>query len=124
MSEPPVGASSGLVDEAASEQRTRLVAEVKRLRGLRADLDREWRQLRWSVIPTLLAIPAFFVWGPIGSSLVILAVASIVVTAAYLILVRRKEYEGDIRIVQREIAILDRDASGSGSALGSATSAG
>jgi hypothetical protein len=32
------------------------------------------------------------------------------VTAAYLILVRRKEYEGDIRIVQREIAILDRDA--------------
>ncbi len=124
MSEPPVGASSGLVDEAASEQRTRLVAEVKRLRGLRADLDREWRQLRWSVIPTVLAIPAFFVWGPIGSSLVILAVASIVVTAAYLILVRRKEYEGDIRIVQREIAILDRDASGSGSALGSATSAG
>lgn len=110
MSEPAVGASSALVDEAASEQRTRLVAEVKRLRGLRADLDREWRQLRWSVIPTFLAIPAFFVWGPIGSSLVILAVASIVVTAAYLILVRRKEYEGDIRIVQREIAILDRDA--------------
>lgn len=98
------------MDEAASEQRERLVAEVKRLRGLRADLDREWRQLRWSVIPALLALPAFFFWGPIGSAMVILAVASIVVTAAYLILVRRKEYEGDIRIVQREIAILDHSA--------------
>ncbi|MCB9599645.1 MAG: hypothetical protein H6722_06985 [Sandaracinus sp.] len=93
-----------------SKQRERLVAEVARLRKLRKDLDREWRGLRWSAIPTLLAIPAFFLWGVIGSSLVILGVGSIVVTAAYLILVRRKEYEGDIRIVQREIAILDHAA--------------
>ena len=101
------------VNDEANAQRQKLVAEVKRLRGLRSDLDREWRQLRWAAIPSLLAVPAFFLWGPIGSSLVILAVASIVVTAAYLIGVRRKEYEGDIRIVQREIAILDRDASSS-----------
>ncbi len=91
----------------------KLVAEVKRLRGLRSDLDREWRQLRWAVAPSFLAAPAYFVWGPIGSALVALAVASVVVTAAYLIGVRRKEYEGDIRIVQREIAILDRDAASS-----------
>jgi hypothetical protein len=101
------GASPDRVSDEDEAQRERLVREVKRLRGLRADLDREWRNLRWSVIPMALAIPAFFMWGVIGSSLVILAVLSIVVTAAYLIGVRRREYEGDIRIVQREIAILD-----------------
>ena len=94
----------------SGSERQRLVDEVQRLHGLMGDLDREWRQLRRLLFGNLAAIPALVVWGPIAAALVVLGVTSIVITAAYLIGVHRREYQGELLDVRRRIAVLDRRA--------------
>ncbi|MAC25239.1 MAG: hypothetical protein CMN31_10115 [Sandaracinus sp.] len=88
-------------------EREKVEGEIERLRGLRKDLDRDWSHLKYYAIPMVLAGPAFFLWGAIASSLVVLGTASVLATAAYLIGVRRKEYEGEIELWQEQLGRLE-----------------
>ncbi|MBX3247405.1 MAG: hypothetical protein KF901_09500 [Myxococcales bacterium] len=97
---------------APDSRKARLEGEVSRLRGLRADLERDWRRLPWYMSPAVGGLPAFFVWGPFVSSTIVAGSVTLTMSAAYLIGVRRKEYDSDIREVLREIAILDAAAEG------------
>ncbi|MEO0323556.1 MAG: hypothetical protein AAF447_11410 [Myxococcota bacterium] len=83
----------------------KLEAELARLRGHLAALKSDWERLRYTPALVLLAVPAFFVAGPLGAALTLLLVLSLIATAAYLIGVRRREYAGEIAEVKRELTL-------------------
>lgn len=83
-------------------ERERLVSnEVARLQTMLGDLDRDWGYIRWSAALLPLGGVAYMVYGIFAFSIWILLVVSFLVTAAYLIGVRRKEYESEIELLNR-----------------------
>ena len=88
-------------------QREKFVAEIERLKRLRASLDQDWSRTRYLGIFLPLAVPAGYVWGPVAAGLVVGLVVSLVATTLYLIGVRQREYTGEIELYERDLKRLD-----------------
>jgi len=83
-----------------SEKQELMEAELTRIEGLLEELDEDWQKVRYTFVLLLAAIPAFLLYGPIGSSLTILTVVSLAGTSYYLIGVRKAEYRGEMEEIR------------------------
>lgn len=95
---------------AVSEKREMMEAELVRLEGLLADLEKDWQKVPYAFVLLIGAIPAYMKYGTLGSSVTILAVVSLVATSYYLIGVRKAEYRGEmeeIRMGMERLAALE-----------------
>ena len=75
---------------------------IHRLEREKAQLEDEMTRvprLMWSIA---LAVPAFFLWGALGFVLTALASMALVATAYYLLYVRIREAQGELRDLAME----------------------
>ncbi len=68
-----------------------IAAEIDRLKDEAKILERDWRRIPFLFAFILFAGPAHWIWGPTAAFYAILCVPCLVITAAYLIGVRRRE---------------------------------
>ena len=88
-------------------QRELMEAEILRLEELRDSLDGEWTKVRWFLLGFPAAIPVGFLFGLVWFWLTLLGTASFLATAAYLLRVRRNEYDVEIATVRRDLKKVD-----------------
>lgn len=88
------------------ERIPKLEAELERLQVQLDSLERDWKRVPFLSSLLVLAIPAAIVWGALAAALVIVGVASLMGTAAYLISVRKNEYRGEMETVKRDLRVL------------------
>lgn len=79
----------------------RLKAEITRIEEHIASLERDRTRVPWLLGTAILAIPAGVVWGVEGVLFALFASISLAMVAAYLIEVRRREYQTELRDVHR-----------------------
>lgn len=84
-------------------RRDRLEAEIERLQNLHDSLDGAWPRIRWFALGLPLAIVAGVVVHVLWFWLIAITTLLFLGTAAYLIRVRRKEYENEIQLVRADI---------------------
>lgn len=75
-------------------------AEVVRLREEGRLLERDWRRIPFLFGFVLLAAPAYWIWGPLASLYALLFVPCLLLTAVYLVGVRRRENDRQIEDFQ------------------------
>lgn len=90
-----------------SRQRELMEQEIARLQELRDSLDEDWARVRWFVLGFPVAVVLGFVLGPVWFWLTALGTAAFLATSAYLIRVRRNEYEVEIATVRRDLEKVD-----------------
>jgi O-antigen/teichoic acid export membrane protein len=78
--------------------------ELERLRKEALVLDRDWRRVPYLIGALVLAVPVWWIWGPLAALYAFLAVPCLVGTAAYLIGVRRAENRQLMEELERELA--------------------
>ena len=96
----------------SNQRREKLQEELVRLERLQQDLARDWKRVPYAAALFVLAAPAFYLYGVMGSSLTILTVGSLVATAYYLIGVRRAEYRREAQDIRDELTRLPSSAKG------------
>lgn len=84
-------------------QRELLEAEIIRLQDLRDSLDQEWPRVRWFALGVPVSAVLGFMFGVLWFWLGAVTTISFLATAAYLIRVRRKEYDNDLRLVRADL---------------------
>jgi len=88
-------------------KREKLEAEIVRLEGLCEQANKERARTPY-LMGLLLGAPiAWLIWGPLGAATTVLGVVSLIATYFYLVEVRRREYAGEIRLVQRDLKTLE-----------------
>ena len=87
-------------------RRERLEAEIGRLEGTIASLERERSRAPWLMTTALLAIPAAIVWNMFVAAAVLICAISLVGVTIYLTGVRIYEYQGEMEDAKRELARL------------------
>lgn len=80
--------------------------ELVRLEGEANVLERDWRRIPYLAVLVVLAVPVYYVWGAIAALGAVLAVPCLVVTALYLIGVRRYENKQNIEELRAQLARL------------------
>jgi hypothetical protein len=80
-----------------------LEAELERLKQEGAQLERDWRRIPLLTTTVVFVAPVYFVWGPTAAFYGVLCVPSLVLTAIYLVMVRRNENRDLIGDVRRQI---------------------
>jgi hypothetical protein len=93
-------------DDMAARTRGR----IEHLESERAKLEAEWRQIPRYAGAALLAIPAGLVWGWPAVVIVLVATLGLLVTAAYLLGVRRAGTIAELRDLRRELRIFEAEA--------------
>lgn len=94
----------------SKETRRDLIAkEVVRLRELGLELERDWRRIPYLGGTVLLVGPAFWIWGPTVGLYALLCVPALVVTALYLVGVRRAENREQVADYERQLRRMDAD---------------
>ncbi|MFK7985699.1 MAG: hypothetical protein AB8I08_06675 [Sandaracinaceae bacterium] len=76
---------------------------MARLREEREKLAREWKQVPYLGLSIVLVAPIYWIWGPVPAFYTVLCVPSLVVTAYYLIGVRRNENKENIAELERQL---------------------
>jgi len=89
-----------------SDRRGLLEAEVVRLRGEMAHLERQWARKFRLVAFALTAVPAYLLFGGVVAGVVVACTPALVATQAYLLYVRMVECSQLIRETRAEIALL------------------
>lgn len=84
-------------------RRELLEQEVQRLHAEAAVLEREWRRAPWLFATIAAAIPVHFLWGPAAAVYSILFAPCLVVTALYLVGVRRAENRANSAELERQL---------------------
>ena len=87
-------------------RRELMVAELKRLDEEVEALDREWRRVSLLFAFVVLAAPAYFIWGPLAAFYTVLFTPCLVVTAAYLVGVRKREAKDLREELQQQLTTL------------------
>lgn len=77
--------------------------EVERLEHEAKILERDWRRIPLLMASVVLAVPAYFVWGATAAIVAVLLAPCLVVTALYLIGVRRAENRQTIGELRRQL---------------------
>lgn len=93
------------------ETRRDLIAkEVVRLREEGKLLERDWKRVPFLFGTVILVGPAFWIWGPTVGLYGLLCVPSLVVTALYLVGVRRAENREQIAGFVQQLRRMDEKA--------------
>ncbi len=90
-----------------SRQHELMEQEIERLQKLRDSLDDDWSRVRWFALGFLAAVVLGFALGAVWFWLTALGTAAFLATSAYLIRVRRNEYDVEIATVRRDLARMD-----------------
>ncbi|MEM1417279.1 MAG: hypothetical protein AAGH15_20445 [Myxococcota bacterium] len=85
--------------------REKLEAELQRLEENIEQADRELSRVRFMPAAIPLAIPAYLAGGPLAAGATVAAIATLGVIGLYLAYGHRKDYEGEIALVKREIRL-------------------
>ncbi len=85
--------------------REKLEAELARLNDNMKKLDRDMNRIRLMPMAIPLAIPAYLAFGPLAAGLTLFVIASLGVIATYLAWGHRKDYQGEMALVKREIRL-------------------
>ena len=88
-----------------------LEAEVTRLTGELRMLDRQWSRKHLLAAFGVLTIPAYFLFGGLVATVVLICTPALIATQAYLVGVRRYECRQLIDETRRELAYAQRRAS-------------
>ncbi len=83
---------------------TMLKAEVARLKGELAKLERAWERRYHLAAFALTAIPTYFIFGGLVASVVLACTPALIATQTYLVGVRRLECRQLIEEMMRELA--------------------
>lgn len=97
-----------------------LEAEVTRLEGELRALDRHWARKHHLAVFALLAVPAYFLFGGVVATVIVLCTPALVATQAYLLAVRRVECRQLIDETRRELSYARQLRSGDAPDDGSA----
>lgn len=81
-------------------------AEVARLDHELGVLERQWGKKHLLAFFGVLAIPCYFLFGPLVAGVVVVCTPALVATQAYLLYVRRAECRQLIQETRRELAYL------------------
>ncbi len=87
-----------------------LEAEVTRLNGELALLERQWSRKHLLAVFGLFAIPAYFLFGGLVAAVVLFCTPALIATQAYLVGIRRMECRQLIAETHRELAAAKRRA--------------
>lgn len=77
--------------------------EVARLHDEAKALDRDWRRVPWLFAFIVTALPVHYIWGPTASFYTVLFVPCLVITALYLVAVRRAENKSTVQELERQL---------------------
>lgn len=89
--------------EAVATRRELVEAEVARLKDEAKVLERDWRRIPLLFALVLTAVPAYYVWGPTAALWALICTPCLVITALYLIGVRKAENRQQIAELEREL---------------------
>lgn len=78
-------------------------AELLRLESEQAILDRDYRRVPLLFVFGLLTIPVYFLWGGTAAIYAILCTPCLVITALYLVGVRRAENRNEMVEIRRSL---------------------
>lgn len=78
---------------------------MERLKEEADILERDWRRIPFLLLTALLAAPAYFVWGPLAAIFALIAAPCLVLTALYLIGVRKSENRQSIAELERQLML-------------------
>jgi cell division protein FtsL len=92
------------MSEVSEKRRGLIEREVERLKGEQDILDRDWRRIPFLGGIVVLALPAYLIWGPIAAIYAVLFAPCLVITALYLVGVRRAENRQSIAELERQLA--------------------
>jgi hypothetical protein len=79
--------------------------EVDRLNDEAKVLDRDWRRIPFLAAVALFGVPAYYIWGPGAAIFAVVLAPCLVVTALYLIGVRRYENKQNIEELRRQLDV-------------------
>jgi hypothetical protein len=88
------------------EKLAKLEAEVRRLEGELAVLERQWRRKHLLALFGIAAVPCYFLFGSLVALVVLLCTPVLVGTQAYLLWVRRWECKNLIAQAYRDAAVI------------------
>jgi hypothetical protein len=91
----------------AKTRRELVESEIHRLRALGDDLERDWRRIPYLGVFLLTAGPAYWIWGPTAAFYAVLCTPCLVVTALYLIGVRRSANRQELEELERQLRNMD-----------------
>lgn len=86
--------------------------EIERLEREGVLLDRDWHRIPYLGIFILSAGPAYWIWGPTAAFYAILCVPCLVVTALYLIGVRRSDNRQSLEELRGQLRKMGDGAAG------------
>jgi hypothetical protein len=85
-------------------------AEVHRLEALQKELDRDYRRVPFLFVFGLLTIPVYFIWGATAAIYAILCTPCLVITALYLIGVRKADNKKETLELRRTLRRMPEEA--------------
>ncbi|MDH5490786.1 MAG: hypothetical protein OEY14_02320 [Myxococcales bacterium] len=88
------------------ERRAKLEAERVWLRAQLEDLEQDWRRIPWAFATAALGLPIGWIWGASLGVIALVFGLGFGATAAYLIGVRRQDYQRRMADVERELRAL------------------
>lgn len=86
-----------------ADRRELIEKEIERLREEAKVLERDWRRVPYLFAFVLSAVPAYLIWGPTAAFYAVLCTPCLVVTALYLLGVRRAENRQSIAELERQL---------------------
>ncbi|MFO0697014.1 MAG: hypothetical protein U0230_25800 [Polyangiales bacterium] len=87
-----------------------LEAEAERLKKQIGICETDWARIPRLFYTCLVGIPVSFVWGLVWGTVAVVIALAFVGTSAYLIGVRRREYQRDLVDVEQQLALARRQA--------------
>lgn len=88
---------------AVADRRELIQKEIERLHHEAKVLERDWRRVPWLFAFILSALPAYLIWGPTAAFYAILCTPCLIITALYLLGVRRSENRQSIDELERQL---------------------
>lgn len=86
-----------------ADRRALIEKEVERLHDEAKILERDWRRVPLLFAFILTAGPAYWIWGPTAALYAVLCTPCLVITALYLLGVRRSENRQSIAELERQL---------------------
>ncbi len=86
-----------------ADRRALIEQEIERLHGEAKILERDWRRVPLLFAFILTAGPAYWIWGPTAALYAVLCTPCLVITAVYLLGVRRSENRQSIAELERQL---------------------
>lgn len=91
-----------------ADRRELIEKEIERLHEEAKVLERDWRRVPFLAAFILSAVPAYLIWGPTAALYAVLCTPCLIITALYLLGVRRAENRQSIEELERQLRDRER----------------